>query len=608
MTRPTSPPRSRHARPVPKGAVTAGAREGGEGEASAAVFLLLRRMRVPLISLVLVFAVSVLGLALIPGRDADGRPVDVGVFDAFYFMSYTATTIGFGELPHPFSDAQRLWVIVCIYSTVVAWAYAIGALLTLLQDRAFRAALAVQHFQRKVGRLAEPFLLVAGYGETGELLVRSFDALGRRLVVLDRSADKIDALDLTSYRGDVPALAADVRSPQQLRRAGLQSRWCEGVLALTDDDEANLAVVQAVALLRPELPVVARTVSTSVQARIAAFGSPIVINPFDRFGEHLLLALRAPATYRLMTWLEAGPGAELPPHGDPPQGGRWIVCGYGRFGRAVTADLRKAGISVTVVEPAEAAGDAVSDGVDLVAGDGTEPGVLERTDPGSAVGLVAGTDNDTTNLSLAATARTLNPDLFLIGRRNLPGNAVLYDAVGMDAVLVPTELVAHEAYAHLSTPLLWRFLQEMPAQGDPWAARLLARMVARCGEHLSALWKVRLTSREAPALQRWLVDGPVLLDDLMRSPEDRSQPLDVVVLMVLRGDVSILTPDADFAVQADDQLLLAGRPYSRRALDSTLVVEPTCDYVLSGERQPVGTVWRALSGHGRAASAPRARR
>ena len=68
----------------------------------------------------------------------------MGFFDAFYFMSYTATTIGFGELPYPFTDAQRLWVTVSIYLTVIGWAYAIGSLLTLLQDRAFRQALALQ--------------------------------------------------------------------------------------------------------------------------------------------------------------------------------------------------------------------------------------------------------------------------------------------------------------------------------------------------------------------------------------------------------------------------------------------------------------------------------
>ena len=50
-------------------------------------------------------------------------------------MSYTATTIGFGELPWPFTADQRLWVTFSIYLSVIGWAYAIGSLLTLLQDR-----------------------------------------------------------------------------------------------------------------------------------------------------------------------------------------------------------------------------------------------------------------------------------------------------------------------------------------------------------------------------------------------------------------------------------------------------------------------------------------
>ena len=567
-----------------------------ETEPSAAVFLVLRRMRIPLITLVLVFAISVFGLSLIPGEDGDGNPVRMTVFDAFYFMSYTATTIGFGEIPYAFTYAQRLWVVVCIYLTVVAWAYAIGALLTLLQDRAFRQALSVQHFERKVRRISEPFLIVAGYGQTGALIAQSFDQLGRALVVLDTSAEKIEALDLMSYRGDVPGLVADVRSPHQLRRAGLESPQCEGVLALTDDDEANLAVAMAVALLRPDVPVVARTVSATIAHRMRAFGTPIVINPFDRFGEHLLLSLRAPASYRLMTWLEAGPGADLPPEGHPPRTGRWIVCGYGRFGRAVTADLRRAGLEVTVVERLpELAQAARDDGVVVVEGDGTEEGVLGRATPQEAVGVVAGTDNDTTNLSLADAARDLNRELFVIGRRNLPANALLYAAMELDVVLVPTELVAHEAYAHLSTPLLWRFLQEMPAKGDDWAERLMATMVERCGEHLADLWKVRLTTREAPALQGWLEDGAVTVEDLLRSPDDRGQPLDAVALLLLREGRSILTPDAGTVLEPDDQLLLAGRPTSRRAMDMTLIVEPVCDYVVTGVRQPVGAVWRALS-------------
>ena len=560
---------------------------------SATIFLILRRMRAPLITLILIFAVSVLGLTLIPGRDDTGQSYRMGFFDAFYFMSYTATTIGFGEIPHPFTGAQRLWVMVTIYITVIGWAYAISALLTLLQDRAFRQALALQHFTRKVARLREPFLLIAGYGQTGELLGRSFDALGRRFTVIDSSDARIETLDLDPHHADVPGLVGDARNPHHLGVAGLDHPYCEGVLALTDNDEVNLAVTMAAALLRPELPVVARTISPEVADRMHAFGTPTVIDPFDRFGDHLRIALRLPATYQLMTWLESGLEADLPRRGASPTGGRWVVCGYGRFGRLVTADLRAEGLDVTVIEPGAVAEDDVS----IVVGDGPEPSVLARVDLEHAVGFIAGTDNDTTNISVIAAARRINPALFVAARQNQPSSASLFAAMEVDSLLVPTEVIAHEVYAQLSTPLLWRFLQEMPAQGDDWAAHVIGRLTEHCGSHLQALWKVTLTEAEAPALGRWLLRGDVRLGDLIRNPEHRDQPLHVVPLMVLRDSTCVLTPGDDFVLAPDDQLLLAGRPSARRALETTLMVDSGPEYVIFGRHVPSSWVWRRFARH-----------
>src|ERR671910_319792 len=227
-------------------------------KASATIFLILRRMRAPLIVLIVIFSISVLGLVIIPGQDDQGRPWQMGFFDAIYVMSYTATTIGFGEIPYPFTYNQRMWVTISIYLTVVGWAYAIGSLLALLQDRSFRQALALQRFTRKVARLGEPFVLVAGYGRAGELLGHSIDALGRRFVVLDSSDERIDGLELDSYHADVPGMAGDARDPVLLSAAGLDHPCLEAVVALADDEEANLSVVMAASLLRPEVPVIAR--------------------------------------------------------------------------------------------------------------------------------------------------------------------------------------------------------------------------------------------------------------------------------------------------------------------------------------------------------------
>ena len=52
--------------------------------------------------------------------------------------------------------------------------------------------------------------------------------------------------------------------------------------------------------------------------------------------------------------LTALPGSQFEMHMAPPQG-HWVVCGYGRFGREVTHDLRSEGHEVTIIEPDESA-------------------------------------------------------------------------------------------------------------------------------------------------------------------------------------------------------------------------------------------------------------
>jgi voltage-gated potassium channel len=220
--------------------------------------------------------------------------------------------------------------------------------------------------------------------------------------------------------------------------------------------------------------------------------------------------------------------------------------------------------------------------------------VMAQADLDSAVGLVAGTDNDTTNLSLVAAARRTNPSLFIAARQNRPASAPLFAAMDIDALLVPTEVIAHEVYAQLSTPLLWRFLRDMPALGDVWAQTLVDRLTSICGSHLQGLWKVRLTPDEAPALGGWLASGTAELGTLLRNPENRDEPLHVVTLLVLRGREATLAPDDDFVLRPGDELLFAGWAAARRALGTTLVVDGVLEYLVTGHRMPSSWIWRRL--------------
>ena len=168
-------------------------------------------------------------------------------------------------------------------------------------------------------------------------------------------------------------------------------------------------------------------------------------------------------------------------------------------------------------------------------------------------------------------------------------------------MLVPADVVAHEVYALLATPLMWRFLREVPRREDAWAAAIIDRLTLLCGEQLQAVWKVRLTATEAPALKAWLAEGGARLGDLLRNPDDRDEPLHAVPLLLARaaggGDDSgfVLAPDDDVVLAADDELLLVGWPSARRLLDATLLVDATREYVVHGRHVPSSWVWRKLS-------------
>ena len=561
------------------------------GQATSSIFLVLRRMRAPLVALIVIYATTVIGLTLIPGVDAEGRPWRMSIFHAFYFMSYTATTIGFGEIPHAFSDAQRMWVTFSIYLTVIGWAYAIGTMLAMLQDRSFRQALAVRRFASRVRALKEPFVLVAGYGRAGRRLARSLDAIGRRVVVVDVAQDRIDELALEPFRVDVPALAIDARNPDHLLLAGLGNPACETVVALTGDDEANLAVAMAAALLHPGMPVIARTESPLVAARMRAFGEPVVVNPFDLYGDYLRIALRSPSSLQLIEWLAADPQASRPPLRTPPRG-RWIVCGYGRFGAEVAADLRAEGLEVTVIEAAE----VTADDPVIITGSVTETDVLASARPQDAVAIVAATDNDTTNLSVIAAARKLNPALYVVARQNQPPNAPLFRAVGVDFAMIPAQILVHEILQRIAAPLLARFLAAVPGQGDAWAAGLVARVERHCGERVPERWRVRLDHDDAPALVRWLAARHVVtLGTLLRERVEGGREIAAVPLLLVRDAETIIAPGDDVALAPGDEIAFAGRPSARRVLAQLCHSDGARDWALLGRDVPSGWIWRRFA-------------
>ena len=95
----------------------------------------------------------------------------------------------------------------------------------------------------------------------------------------------------------------------------------------------------------------------------------------------------------------------------------FIVCGFGRVGRAVALTLQEESAPLIVIDKDEAAlTEAEECGLLYMQGDPTRDDDLLSAHVKEALGLVAVTGNDSDNVYISLTARGLNPDLRIVAR------------------------------------------------------------------------------------------------------------------------------------------------------------------------------------------------
>jgi voltage-gated potassium channel Kch len=548
-------------------------------------------MRTPLIVLILMYAISVLGLTLIPGQDAEGKPFSVSFFHALYIISYTASTIGFGEIPYAFTEAQRLWMIFVIHLTVIGWLYSIGALLTVLQDPAFRKLRTEYAFQRSVKRLRTPFYLVCGYGDTGTILVKALADEGIKSVVIDKDETRINELELNDYIRRPLGLTEDAGRPAVLEMARVTSPYCIGVIALTDSDQSNLMVALSAHLLNPDVRILARAESAEAGANIRSFGRNEVINPFETFAGRLAMAIHSPGMYTLFTWMTGVPHEALR---EPlfPGHGLWVICGFGRFGKALHRHLEATGIPMQVIETDPLRTQAPTG---TLAGSGTEAATLLEAGLTQAVGIIAGTDNDANNLSALMTARELKPGLFMVARQNQRENNIIFAKAGFDLVMKRGDVIAHKIFALLRTPLLSNFLDEVRSHDDDWANVLVSRILAVTTDEVPYLWEIKISKQRTPALYQGCIDQQgVRLQDLLRNPRKRDEQLPVIPLLLKRDEVIMMLPDGGLLLEVSDRLLMCADYATSREIQWATQNENVLHYLLTGEETSGGDLWQRI--------------
>jgi len=457
-------------------------------------------------------------------------------------------------------------------------------LLALMQDPAFRKAVVSQQFSRSIRKLKEPFFIICGYGDTGRMLTKGLTDLGFIVVVLDKNDGDINAIPLSNFKSPVYSLNADFTIPETLIRAGIKKRkYCKGIVALSPDDHTNLKVAVATKSLQKDLLTVTRAEDENEIANLKSFDTDVIINSHELFAERLIGAMNNPTAEAIARWLINQQQVELekieiPEDDEPEEGtddsensqtiqtadssthtvpshGKWIICGYGKFGHILKEYMDAQQIDSIIVADSKTNFD-LPDG--FIEGHGTEAATLEEAGIYEACGLVAGTKDDANNLSILLTAKNMNDKLFTVGRLNEQNNLLLYSSAKPNMILRSRQLMSDAILTRITRPLVTRFLRELPKLSAKRTRKLYSRIALLTAGERPVTWRIAINEVDAPAMTSTLVSGhSITLKQLLRNPLSGHMGRACCLMIRRAGHLEIM-PDENMELIENDEILLCG--------------------------------------------------
>jgi voltage-gated potassium channel len=139
--------------------------------------------------------------------------------------------------------------------------------------------------------------------------------------------------------------------------------------------------------------------------------------------------------------------------------GHYILCGYGRVGRQVTAEFILDDVPFVIIEQEpETVEECVAEGFLVLLGEASDDDVLEEAGIRRARGLVAAVDSDADNVFVVLSARKLNPKLHIVARASSDQSAAKLEIAGADRTLSPYAVGGRRLASLATQPLVVDFL------------------------------------------------------------------------------------------------------------------------------------------------------
>jgi voltage-gated potassium channel len=218
----------------------------------------------------------------------------------------------------------------------------------------------------------------------------------------------------------------------------------------------------------------------------------------------------------------------------------YIICGFGRIGEIIASHLKDRGLALVVVENDPALLDRLETaGFFFINGDATREEVLLEAGIERAKGLISVVSTDADNVYVVLTARSLNPNLFIVARGEEKGAEKKLLRAGADKVESPYHMGGQKMAQTIMRPTVVTFMELAMKEGVDWTMEEIV-----VGEKSSLL-------------------GVPLADTGVR------QKLNLILVAIKRADGEMLfNPSHDTPILAGDTLIALGLRKNLDALEA----------------------------------------
>jgi voltage-gated potassium channel len=237
--------------------------------------VLLRRLRLPMVGIVVVFVYGTTGYMVL-GFD---------VVDGLYMTALALTTAGFTPAGDLDEAAKGFTISIAVFG-VTLFLVLLAIVTSAITEGRIGTRARRRRMERKVEGMRDHYIVCA-YGRMGRSAVEELASEGARYVVIDSQEELEDDL----REDGVPYLIGNPASEEVLRHAGIEH--AKGLICAMDDDAANVYVTVIARSLNPDIIIVARAAAPETPEVLERAGADRVISPYATSGGHMgRLALR----------------------------------------------------------------------------------------------------------------------------------------------------------------------------------------------------------------------------------------------------------------------------------------------------------------------------